>query len=196
MNLLSWIAAGGLLFTAMGLLLARDWRVSLGLLGVQYLGVFWLSSQHWPLSMAAVKLVSGWMCIVVLATTRLNLGEIPTATDEFWTQGRLFRGFVAGVIALMAAVLAPRLEVAIPGLGLPVAYGGLFLMGLGILHLGIISQPLRVVLGLLTVLAGFETIYAGLESSILVAAMLAVVDLGLALVGAYLLLALKGESPS
>lgn len=196
MSVLSWIATGGLLFTAIGLLLARDWRVSLGLLGIQYLGVFWLSSQHWPFSMAAVKLVSGWMCIVVLGTTRLNLGEIPTLADAFWTQGRLFRGFAAGVIALMVVAMAPRLEIAIPGLGLPVAYGGLFLMGLGILHLGIISQPLRVVLGLLTVLAGFEIIYAALESSILVAAMLAVVDLGLALVGAYLLVASKGGAPS
>ncbi|GAB4504527.1 MAG: hypothetical protein Fur0043_15210 [Anaerolineales bacterium] len=196
MSVLSWVAASILLFTAVGLLLTRDWRVSLGLLGVQYLGVFWLSSQHWPFSMAAVKLVSGWMCIVVLGMTHLSLGEVPVAVEEFWTQGRLFRIFAACVIVLIVLASAPRLEDVIPGIGLPVVYGGLFLTGLGILHLGIISQPFRVILGLLTVLAGFETLYAALESSILVAAMLAVVDLGLALVGAYLLVASKGETLS
>ena len=51
----------------------------------------------------------------------------------------------------------------------------------------------RVILGLLTLLAGFEIIYAAVESSELVAAALAVVNLGLALTGAYLLSALGGE---
>jgi hypothetical protein len=66
-------------------------------------------------------------------------------------------------------------------------------MGLGMLHLGMTIQPFRVILGLLTVLSGFEALYAALESSILVAAMLATVNLGLALVGAYLLTARKAE---
>jgi len=196
MNLLSWVATGILLSTAMGLLLVRDWRISLGILGVQYVGVFWLSSLHWPLSMAAVKLVSGWMCVVVLGMTSLGLkGGMPGA-DEFWTQGQLFRAFGASVVVLIVSVSAPRLENVIPGMGLPVVYGGLFLTGLGILHLGIISQPFRVVLGLLTMLAGFEIMYAAVESSILVAAMLSVINLGLALVGAYLMVASRGENVS
>ena len=49
------------------------------------------------------------------------------------------------------------------------------------------AQPFRVILGLLTTLSGFEALYAALESSVLGAAMLSVVNLGLALVGAYLL---------
>ncbi len=196
MNLLSWVVTGILLLTAMGLLLVRDWRISLGILGVQYIGVFWLSSLHWPLSMAAVKLVSGWMCVVILGMTSLGLKGGMLSADEFWTQGRLFRVFAASVVVLIVLVSAPRLENIIPGMGLPVVYGGLLLTGLGILHLGIVSQPLRVVLGLLTVLAGFEIMYAALESSILVAAMLSVVDLGLALVGAYLMMASRRESIS
>lgn len=194
MNVLLWAITGLLLFTSIGLLLVRDWRLSLGLLGIQYLGVFWLSSQHWPFSMAAIKLVSGWMCIVILGMTRLSEGAVEG--NEFWTQGQLFRVFAASVIVLVVLASAPRLESIIPGIGLPVVYGGLFLIGLGVLHLGIISQSFRVVLGLLTILAGFEVIYAALESSILVAAMLSVVNLGLSLVGAYLLIASKEESLS
>jgi hypothetical protein len=46
---------------------------------------------------------------------------------------------------------------------------------------------MRVIVGLLTVLAGFEILFAAIENSILVAGLLASVNLGLALVGAYLL---------
>ena len=55
------------------------------------------------------------------------------------------------------------------------------------LELGITVQPLRVTIGLLTVLCGFEILYASIENSILVAALLSVINLGLALVGAYLI---------
>ncbi|MFZ5910821.1 MAG: hypothetical protein ACOYYU_12475 [Chloroflexota bacterium] len=193
MTIASWIATGILAGASIGLLIARDWRMSLGLLGVQYLGVFWLSGQYWPLSMAAVKLVTGWMCIAILGVTRLGLGQEEPGTEAFWTQGRLFRVFAAGIVMVIVFASAPRVENIIPGIGLPVVFGSLSLLGLGILHLGIIAQPFRVILGLLTVLSGFETIYAALESSILVAAMLSAVDLGLALVGAYLLVAQKSE---
>ena len=73
------------------------------------------------------------------------------------------------------------------GLSSPVAWSGLLLIGLGLLHLGITSDPFRVIMGLLTVMAGFEVLYAAVESSTLVTALLVVVDLGLALAGAYFL---------
>jgi hypothetical protein len=60
---------------------------------------------------------------------------------------------------------------------------------MGLLHLGITGRILRVTIGLMTVLSGFEIIYAAVEGSVLVAALLAVINLGLALVGAYLLIA-------
>jgi hypothetical protein len=60
---------------------------------------------------------------------------------------------------------------------------------MGLIHLGITSRVFRVVLGLLTALCGFEIIYAAVESSILVAGLLAITNLGLGLTGSYLLLA-------
>jgi hypothetical protein len=51
------------------------------------------------------------------------------------------------------------------------------------------------VIGLLTVLAGFEILYAAVESSILVTALLAVVNLGLALAGAFFLNTAQEEVP-
>ncbi len=55
------------------------------------------------------------------------------------------------------------------------------------LQLGFTSQSLNVALGLLTVLAGFEILYAAVEISALVAGLLAGVNLGIALIGAYLI---------
>jgi hypothetical protein len=48
---------------------------------------------------------------------------------------------------------------------------------------------LRVTIGLLTALSGFEIIYAAIETSTLVTGLLAGVNLGLALAGAYLIIA-------
>jgi hypothetical protein len=191
MTTISWIVVGFVLITSTGLLLSRDWRLELGLLGLQYLGVFWLTNQHWPISMAAIKIVTGWMAIATLGITRLNLkGD---NSEQFWPQGRMFRLFAAGIITVIIFTAVPRVEGIIPGIGLPVISGSLILMGLGMLHLGMTGQPFRVIVGLLTVLAGFETLYAALESSVLVAALLSVVNMGLALVGAYLLSARKPE---
>ena len=88
-----------------------------------------------------------------------------------------------------------------PGLGnwLPAStilfLGGLILIGMGVLQLGMTTRPLRVVVGLLTVLSGFEILYAAVESSVLVAGLLAVVNLGLALVGAFMLMMLNEREP-
>jgi hypothetical protein len=193
MSITTWIAAGFVLITSTGILISRDWRLELGLLGLQYVGVFWLTAQHWPISMATIKIVTGWMAIATLGMTRLNIKEILEDTEKFWPQGWFFRLFAAGVVAIIVITSAPRVEGIIPGIGLPVISGSLFLLGLGMLHLGMTAQPFRVILGLLTFISGFEVLYAALESSILVAAMLSVVNLGLALVGAYLLTARTAE---
>jgi len=194
MTILTWGAVGLILFTSAGLLISRDWRVELGLLGAQYIGVFWLTNQHWPVNMAAIKLVTGWMAIATLGITRLGLKETEEKDkEELWSQGSLFRLFASGVVALIVITIAPGVEATIPGIGVPVTTGSLLLQALGMMHLGMTSQPFRVILGLLTALSGFETLYAALESSVLVTAMLSVVNLGLALVGAYLLTASKTE---
>ncbi len=193
MTVLAWIVAGLLLGTSVGILVSQDWRLELGFLGVQYLGVFWLTSQHWPISMSAIKLVTGWMAIATLGITKLNIKEAEQDLKQILPQGRLFRIFTAGIVTVIVFTAAPSVEDTIPGIGMSVISGSLILMGLGMLHLGMTVEPFRVILGLLTALSGFEALYAALESSVLVAAMLSTVNLGLALVGAYLLTARKQE---
>jgi hypothetical protein len=187
--LLSWIAVGLLLVTSIGLLLSRDWRWSLGFLAAQYLGMFWLVSLHWPFGLASVKLVTGWMASATLGVTRLSMSEREASDESAWPQGRLFRLFAAAIVVILVIAATPQVETMIPGISRPVIAGGLLLAGMGLLHLGITAEILRIILGLLTVMAGFEILYATVETSILLAGLLAIVNLGLALAGAYLMIA-------
>jgi len=184
-TVLNWIALFLSLVTSVSLLLQRNWRWGIGLLAAQYLSIFWLVQIHWPVSMAAGKLVTGWMACVVLSIAQLNQNTAQE-TEASWPQGRLFRIFTAGIILTTTFALSLRASDWL-GLSLPIAWGSLLLVGMGLLQLGISIQPFRVILGLLTVLAGFEILYAAVESSILVAALLSAVNLGVALSGAYFL---------
>ncbi len=192
-TILNWIVLVLALVTCIGLLLQRNWRWGIGLLAAQYLVIFWLVQTHWPVSMAAVKLVTGWMVCAILGIAQLNK-DPAQETETSWPQGRLFRLFTAGIIIATTFILSLRASSWL-GLSLPIAWGSLLLIGMGILQLGISAQPFRVILGLLTVMAGFEILYAAVESSALVAALLSTVNLGLALTGAYFLNIPEEEKP-
>lgn len=187
-DIVSWVAVVLIFVSATAILISQDWRISLGALAVMYLAAFWLVTRHLPFAMSTVKLITGWMVVAILGMTRLGLGET-TQEDTFFPRGIWFRITLMGIVALVSIGAAPRIEDAIPGLGLPVIIGGLLLIGGGVAHLGITSDLLRVTLGLLTVLAGFEIIYAAVESAILVTGLLALVNLGLGILGSYLLVA-------
>ena len=189
-DIVSWISVALTLVTATTILVNRDWRVSLGALALQYLAAFWLVTRHLPFAMGSVKLITGWMVVAILGMTRLSLTNLDqNEQDAFYPRGAAFRITLMGIVTLVALGSTPRIEEAIPGLGMPVIAGGLLLIGAGVAHLGVTSDLLRVALGLLTVLTGFEIIYAAVESAILVTGLLAVVNLGLGVMGSYLLMA-------
>lgn len=192
-EIISWAAAVLLLTTSVGLLLTRDWRWSLGLLAIQYIGVFWMVRLQWPDAMAAVKLVTGWMSAAALGITRVGLPSA-TGTKNNWPEGHLFRIIASALVMITILSVTPSVTRILPGSGFAEVAGSLVLIGVGLLHMGMTTQPLRIIIGLLTTLAGFEILYASVESSTLVAALLAVVTLGLALVGSYLLTAGIDES--
>ena len=190
----SWIVIVLLAVTSVGILLARDWRWSIIFLSAQYIGVFILALQHWPLGMATVKIIVGWMTAAILGMTRSNLDEEEEA--NFLPQGRFFRFIAAGVVGLITAAGTPLVDSMMADAGMAVSAGSLLLIGMGMLHLGLTDQPMRVTIGLMTVLAGFEILYTAVENSVLVAALLAVINLGLALVGSYLMIASNAEEES
>lgn len=189
MTVLAWIAVLIIVVTSVGLLIVRDWRVSIILLAVQYLAMFILLLPRWPLGLASVKVVSGWMASAILGMTRSGLQTDDVENESSWPRGRLFRLFAAGMVGIIVAGATPAVNNMMADAGISIITGSLLLIGMGLLHLGITSQILRVTLGLMTVLAGFEILYATVEGSVLVAGLLAVINLGLALVGSYLMIA-------
>ena len=182
--------------TATTLLISWDWRISIFSLALQYTCVFVLVSLTWPLEIAAVKVVAGWMAGVVLGLAIINVSggkfsERPLIVSEF-----VFRILAAILAGLFAFTGGAKLTTWFPEITLIQAYGGMILIALGLLHLGLTTQPFKVILGLLTVLSGFEILYAAVESSILITGLLAVVTLGLAVAGAYLITAPTLEESS
>jgi hypothetical protein len=192
---LSFLAVLILTISTLFLLLSQNWRSSIVVLGVQYLAIFWLTALIWPVGLAAVKLVAGWMAGLVLGASQPLVEQVEdsyTGNSAF-----VFRLLVAGLVWVFIFPAAPALVSFLP-VPLPVAQGALLLIGMGLIHLGMTTRPLRVLLGLLTTLSGFEILYAGVERSLMVAGLLAMVNLGLAFVGAYLLAmqTLRPEAPA
>jgi len=199
MSTLSWIAVVLITVTAVGLLLVRDWRWLIIFLSAQYFGMLILTLVHWPLGMASVKVVAGWMSAAILGMTRSGLPrEDRTEKQTTLPHGRMFRLFAAAIIVVIVATATPQVDAVMANAGFAVTSGSLLLIGMGLLHLGVTDHILRVTIGLMTVLAGFEILYATVEGSILVAALLAVINLGLALAGSYLLIAsnTQAEEPA
>ena len=178
------------ILTGLSLLISRDWRWSVGALALQYVGVFILVQYAWPLEISAVKLVAGWMAGAILGMAASNSPATGQVEEQSIPPSRIFRLLAAGLVGLAVGSLAAPLQSWLPqDAPLGLVLSSLVLLGLGLLNLGLTSQPLRAVIGLLTALAGFEILYAAVETSILVAGLLAGVNIGLALVAAYLLLA-------
>ena len=148
------------------------------------MAVFALVLSVWPLGLAAVKLVAGWMAGAVLGNAQPNpeLVEDPQAGST----GFLFRFLVAVLIWVLVFTVTPLVVTLVP-LSSSLVMGAMLLVGMGLIHLGMTTRPLRVLTGLLTTLSGFELLYAAVENSVLVSGLLAMVTLGLALIGAYLL---------
>jgi hypothetical protein len=177
-----------LLVAALGVLLLRDWRWRIGSLALMYMGVFVIIIPFWPLELGAVKLVAGWMVATVLGYTRLNL-EMNIVEPVRWPTGGAFRVFAAGLVVLVVFGVAPSLASWAAPISSFHAWGALLLIGLGLLNAGLSDRPLPGILGLLMVFAGFEVLYAAVEASTLVAGLLATINLGVALVGAYIMMA-------
>jgi hypothetical protein len=163
-------------------LISQNWRRVILALAIQYVGVFWLIALSWPVELAVIKLVVGWVAGAML-------GASPPADflDEQFSSlsGWLFRILAAVLVWILVYTSTPLLANWIPAKP-TILWGGLILVAMGLLQLGMTTHPLRVVLGLLTLLSGFEILYATVEVSVLVTGLLAMINLGMALVGSYL----------
>lgn len=202
-----------LLFTSITLLVSRDWRISLALLALQYIPVFFLVNQMWPLPMALVKVLAGWISCVLLGIAAANLPGRPIKVNLPFLKrkktghtlhpaedidqnsqsrsqlGNLFTIFAAGTMFLASIAIAGRISSSTADEYFYPVLGGVILIGMGLLQISFTNEPLYVSIGLLTTTAGFEIIYALIDTSVLVTGLLGAANLGIAMIGAYLLTA-------
>jgi len=121
--------------TSTSLLVVRDWRVTSFVLGIQYIGVFVLVGATWPIEMAVVKLVVGWLSAAMLG---IELGNLKPETKE---ENRNQWGWIIFVLLLVSLLLIAILEIApeFANRFLNPSYeqiiGCLILIGVGILKL-------------------------------------------------------------
>jgi hypothetical protein len=194
-GLLGFFLIALLVANALAVYIGRDWRWVLGGLALQYLLAFLLITPVWPLELAAVKLVGGWMAAAVLGTTRLNLIEQPREAPNRFPNSPTFLALTTLLVMVIVIGAAPALASWSRQFTIELAWSGLFLIGIGLLQVSLSDLASRIIIGLLTLLTGFEILYATVETSILVAGLLAVLHLGVALVGSYLMLAPQIEEP-
>lgn len=197
--------------TSLAILVASDWRVSIGALAIQYLAVFILVALEWPFAMAITKLIAGWMAGAVLGMGILSLPDIAIQAPTIQTSldiessGNKSRSLIftvqrpamspwfyslAAILAWLAALSQmPSMVAIIPGIQFPQAWGGLVLIFTGLLKLSYATRTLHRFLGLLTALAGFEILLAPLDAAPATAGFFAALVLIISFTGAYLLLA-------
>lgn len=165
------------------MMLAEDWRFRLAVVSIIELTGFILIVQIWPAALAAVKLISGWMGIALLATTFVssNGGSEKNSPPP----ARIFRLLLAAFGWTMVVVSAQRFND-----WLPISYTNLFI-GLiffisGIIYLCTHPATLDIVLGLLIFLQGFDIIYSSLEGSALITGIYGMIIISICLTGSFL----------
>ncbi len=192
--LLQSLLAGILFICGTGILMTTNRRWMTGMLALQYMGVFGLVGVSWPLEIAVVKLVAGWMAAAVLFLTYQSLPDSRNRQRlTAGSEGYLFMGFAALLIGLSMYSLLPVALRWFLGATPQQVLGGVWLLGLGTLQLSFSREDIRIITGLLTVVSGFEILYATLEASVLMTGLLAMLNIGLAFLGAYLQMAANLE---
>ncbi|MCJ7518437.1 MAG: hypothetical protein MUO42_02030 [Anaerolineaceae bacterium] len=147
------------------ILLLAEWRWRMALLAVVQLIGFILIVQIWPVALASVKLISGWMGVALMSATMASSDNI--IQGESQPAAKVFKLMIAAFSWVVIAASIDRLNA-----WLPISYTNLF-VGLifffcGIFYLSLISEINGIVFGLLIFLAGFDIIYSSLEGSALV----------------------------
>ena len=147
------------------ILVLAEWRWRMALLGAVQLIGFILIVQIWPVALASVKLISGWMGVALMSATMASSGN--EIQGESQPSSKVFKLMIAAFSWVVIVASIDRLNA-----WLPISYTNLF-VGLvfffcGIFYISLISEINGIVVGLLIFLAGFDIIYSSLEGSALV----------------------------
>ena len=166
------------------LFLVENWRYRLALVAIIELMGFILIIQIWPIALASVKLISGWMGIALLAITFV-FSESDIKDNPSLISSRIFKLMLAVFGWILVFVSAQKFNE-----WLPISYTNLFI-GLiffisGIIYLSLQQSIMDTVLGLLVLFEGFDVIYSSLEGSALITGIFGVIIISICLTGSFL----------
>jgi hypothetical protein len=165
------------------IILFSNWRRTVVALAVMYIGSFFLFLQVVPITLASVKLISGWasaLLLVLLLPVQIRKPETGVRSKLVFY---LFALVFIWIIAYLVAKPASTIMQSIP----EIIFAGLAIFGTGIFLLGIRFEPYSVILGILLVFSGFELLYASVETSVLINGLLAAINLLMALIGSLMI---------
>ena len=201
-------ASLGVMLTAGLLLVAYDWRLSIGALAVQYVLSMILFAQVLPPQVAGVKGLVGLISCIILflsarqaqaiASRRASAVEGQPASllvvrGSIMPAGVPFRLIAAAIVGLAVWVTVGRPERLLPEVSSQVTVAVFSLGAMSLLVVALTEAPLQIGLGLLTLLTGFELFYHAVEPSLSVIALLAMAHFGIALVTGYLTIVEAGK---
>ncbi len=161
------------------------------LVGVQYLGVFFIIIQVWPLNLAASFLLSGWMGTAVLGMAVIGMSSNTSslANEQKLNLTNPLISVISGIfILLLSFSLSYSFHEWFSAMRELYIASALLLIGFGAVQVVFYQQILATTAALLTILTGFEILFSGLSSSIFVVGMLDAVTLLIALSGAFWML--------
>jgi hypothetical protein len=170
-----------ILAASLAMLVFDEWQRSIVALAILYLGVFILLVQLVPLTLSAVKLITGWAAALILG---LNLPKGESTTAEGLFSNRIFKALSLVLIWVLAFLVSKSISSSFQ-ISPEIVFSALAIFGAGLLQLGMKFRPFSIILGILTVFAGFELLYASVETSVLINGLLSAMNLLIALIGSY-----------
>jgi hypothetical protein len=195
-------AVAGLALTSSLIVISGDWRLSLLALLAQYILAGLLSTRLMPLQLVQIKVYVGvlicpmlyWAArrVVWIRKQHHQAEDTPPPPWPALTMHLPFRLLSVVLIGLTVYALGPTYP--LPQVPWEIGLACYWLGLSGLVGLILTDEPFQAGLALLTFLTGCELFYAGLESSLLAMGLLAIGNLLLALVVAYLTVA-RGLEP-
>ena len=151
--------------------------------------VFAINLQFWSLGFALSKLVTYLMALLILNLVRTGSGESIFSESR---SGTLFKLAVL-VFGFLFIIILGQGITGFLAMDLEQVIAALFLIYAGLMQLGISKHYYRAILGIFAFFMGFEVIYGSIEQSLLINGMLAAIILSIAMIGAYIQIATKGD---
>ena len=162
-------------------MLATNWRIGIAGLASLYLIVFIIIIQIWPIALASVKLISGWMGISLISASRITVSDVNSKHQK---SELLFRLLLSILVWLVIAATTPVINEWLP-IPFTNLYVGLSLSTSGLIYTSLVSLSYQKIIGILIFLIGFDVIYSSLEGSALVTAVFALITILIGLLSGY-----------